>query len=278
MQFLIPAFLLCFITSNHKVTSVKLEASKLAMHNFMQVLACNDYFSFISTEITSSPLIYNAYLNSEERTRFLCISRNSDSIGWRIDGLQDIRFQVSTIRQIKSRIIEEQNESYTSELTIPAIPINQHIEVIKCEAYKIVGGFQVAESNETAQYHIQGLLEMKPNATYSSYNATHNQIQWLEPFTLNLTNIAHDIENYTVCSHIYLLNTEHALGCINSSDPQIYLPKYSVNLSLLITAWNVVGESNNSATLDIEACMNSSIENSTIGTQSTILYTLYNYV
>ena len=192
------------------------------------------------------------------------MTRNSDNIRWKINGQFDIDFYASSIRQIDSRIILEQNRSHISELTIPAIPINKHIEVIKCEAYKTIGGFEVAESNETAQYHIQGLLEMKPNATYSSYNATHNQIQWLEPFTLNLTNIAHDIENYTVCSHIYLLNTEHALGCINSSDPQIYLPKYSVNLSLLITAWNIVGESNNSVTLDVAACVSNNIQNGKI--------------
>ncbi len=202
-------------------------------------------------------------MNSEERARFTCVTKNSDSVAWIINGDEDIDYFVRNIRRIESIILTEQNRSYTSELTIPAIPVNGHIEEIKCEAYITRGAFQVATSNETAQYNIQGLLQMQPNITYSSYNATHNLIQWLEPFTLNITNIDPDIENYTVCFHL----TERTLmGCTNSSVPQIYLSKYSVDLFLLISAWNIVGESNSSVTLDVAACANSSTHHSLHGT------------
>ncbi len=203
-------------------------------------------------------------MNSEERARFTCVTKNSDNVAWIINGDQDIDYFVSNIRRIESRIINEQNRSCTLELTIPAIPVNRRIEEIKCEAYITRGGFYVATSVETAQYSIQGLLQMHPNVTYSSYNATHNLIQWLEPFTLNITDIDPDIENYTVCSH---QNTTKRtlIGCTNSSVPPIFLPKYSVDIFLLITAWNIVGESNNSVALHIAPCGNSSTYHSIHG-------------
>ncbi len=205
-------------------------------------------------------MIYNAYLYSEECARYTCITRNSDTIRWIIDGLTNIDHYVTTIRRIQSRILLAQDGSFLSELLIPAISVNKHIAVIKCEAYNTTGGFQVAESNETAQYNIQGLLEMESNATYSRYNSTHNLVEWLEPPTLNITNVEPDIEGYTVCSCPKFNNSEPILECTNMSKPQILLPKYYADLYVVVTAWNIVGESNSSAQLMITHCSSTSAE------------------
>ena len=205
-------------------------------------------------------MIYNAYLYSEEFARFTCITRNSDNIRWIIDDSTNIDYYVRMIRRIQSRILLDQDGSFLSELLIPAISVNKHIAVIKCEAYNTTGGFQVAESNETAQYNIQGLLEMESNATYSRYNFTHNLVEWLEPPTLNITNVEPDIESYTVCSCPKFNISEHKLECTNTSKPQIILRKYYADLFVVVTAWNIVGESNSSAQLMIAKCGNTNDE------------------
>ena len=230
---------------------------------------------YIHAAITSPALIYNAYLNSEEYARFTCITRNSDNIRWIIDGLTDIHYNVTIIRRIQSRLLLHQDRSFLSELLIPAIPVNKHIAVIKCKAFKTTGGFQVAESNETAQYYIQGLLDMVSNLTHSSYNTTHSLVEWLEPPTLNITNVEPDIESYTVCSWPKLNNSEPALECTNTSTPQVFLPKYYVDLLLMVTAWNIVGESNSSAQLVIENCGSTSAKVPLEGVYIIILHLIH---
>ena len=163
-----------------------------------------------------------------------------------MDGVLDILPSVINTRLIRVNSIGLGH----SMITIPAIPVNQHITEIKCIAYQLDESFQEEEkqeSMETAQFHIQGLLDMQPNITYANYNVTHNLVEWLEPKTLNITRIEPDIESYTICMNI----TDE---CVNTTATSTVFPKYFVDILVYVTAWNIVGESNNSAQLAIEAC------------------------
>ena len=140
-------------------------------------------------------------------------------------------------------------------IIIPAIPVNRHITEIKCIAYVLNDHFQILdeqESTETAQFNIQGLLNMPPNISYTSYNVTHNLVEWLEPDTLNITNIEPDIESYTVCTNI----TD---DCVNTTTTYSILAKYFVDILVYVTAWNIVGESNSSAQLVVQACSTTAV-------------------
>ena len=197
-----------------------------------------------------SPLVYNAYLNSQEYGTFTCIARNGDATRWIIDGFTDtvpyIR-DTQLITVVPTELNTNCNNSQHSTLVIPAIPVNRHIAHIKCRAYITYGAFQQVESVETAQFNIQGLLNAPSNITFTSYNTTHNLIEWQEPETLDITNIEPDIENYTVCTNI-------TGECVNTTTPYFILPKFFLDLQVNITAWNIVGESNSSAQLYIPTC------------------------
>lgn len=143
-----------------------------------------------------------------------------------------------------------ENHTQYSIIHIPAIPANKLIEEIKCRAYTLGNsGQRPAESPETAQFAVQGLLVMPPNVTSSGYNSTHHLIKWLEPETLNITNIEPDIENYTVCTN------GTAIQCTNTSKTMYFYPKLSVRVFVEITAWNIAGESKNSVYLIIAECI-----------------------
>ena len=167
---------------------------------------------------------------------------------WIVDGVAHTRTFVRTERQIRVYTTTH-NQTQHSVIKIPAIPVNQRIEHIKCKAsipYSS-GDYQEVESAETAQFHIQGLLGVPPNITYSNYNITHNIVEWQEPETLNITNVEPDIDNYTICLNV----TDE---CVNTTVNFFILSKFHVNVLVDVTAWNIVGESNSSAWLVIEAC------------------------
>ena len=87
---------------------------------------------------------------------------------------------------------------------------------------------------------------MSPNVTSVSYNRSHNQIVWEKPFTLNITDVEPDIFGYTICTSIpsFTSTDTFHIRCINKTTASIIIPKFFVNVSLTISAWNIVGESN----------------------------------
>ena len=87
---------------------------------------------------------------------------------------------------------------------------------------------------------------MSPNVTSVSYNRSHNQVVWEEPFTLNITDVEPDIFNYTICTSFpsFTSTDTFHIRCINKTKANIIIPKFFVNVSLTISAWNIVGESN----------------------------------
>ncbi len=228
-----------------KYISAQLQAGKLKdLYNFSNI-HCNDIKKFSLTEI-KPPLVYNAYVNSEEYGTFTCITRYSTTMRWIVDGYAHNRQVVAEERQISVYITQLDN-SHISVIRIPAIRNNNNISSIKCMAYNTDDPYQEAESNETAQYNIQGLLDSPLNIAYKGFNSSHNIIEWMEPATLNITNIEPDIENYTICT-----NTTQI--CVNVTEANYLVQKYFVDIQLHITAWNIVGESNNSTPVMINAC------------------------
>ncbi len=193
------------------------------------------------------PLIYNAYQDSTELGSFTCVTRNSDDIRWIVDGYAhndpSLRDKIFVYTESYA------NRSQHSVIRIPAIPANNRIAEIECRAYSNEP-WEVAYSAHTAQFNIQGLLDMPPNATYSSYNATHYLVEWMQPQTLDISNVEPDIENYTACTYKNNVDPE----CANTTTARLFLPKYFFDQFLFLTVWNVVGESNSSAQLVIERC------------------------
>ncbi len=203
---------------------------------------------FVCAAITP-PLIYNAYQDSTELGSFTCVTRNSDDIRWIVDGYADndpsLRDKIFVYTEPYA------NRSQHSVIRIPAIPANNRIAEIECRAYDDEA-WEEASSAHTAQFNIQGLLDMPPNATYSSYNATHYLVEWMQPQTLDISNVEPDIDNYTACT--YKNNVESMPECVNTTTTQLFLPKYFFDQFVFITVWNIVGESNSSAQLVIETC------------------------
>ncbi len=222
--------------------------------------------------VISPPLTYNAYQNSEELGIFTCVTLNSDDIRWIINGYAHNHPTVRDEFNIRVSTVSYTNRSQHSIIKIPAIPINNIVD-LECRAYNF-NPWELVSSDDTAQYKIQGLLEIPSGVTYSAHNTTHNLLQWLEPQTLDITNIEPDIDKYTVCVYrdsAYSVMTD----CVNTTALQLIFPKYFFRQIVLITAWNIVGESNTSEPLVIEACNNStefSLENCTQQPNHVYLY------
>ena len=208
------------------------------------------YNSIFPTAI-SPPLVYNAYQDSKELGSFTCVTTNSDDIRWIIDGYAHNLPYIKHLSNITVYTESYNNRSQYSVIKIPAIPSNNHVVVIECRAYNF-DPWEVAVSINTAQFNIQGLLDMPPNATYSSYNATHHLVEWMEPHTLDVSNVEPDIENYSVCT--YKNSSKPMFECCNTTTTHVFLPKYFFEQFVFITVWNIVGESNSSAQLVIEMC------------------------
>ena len=226
-------------------------AANFLQHNFKQVsrsivVSCLCMQLYACTAVLP-PLIYNAYQDSTELGSFTCVTRNSDDIRWIVDGYAhndpSLRDKIFVYTESYA------NRSQHSVIRIPAIPANNRIAEIECRAYSNEP-WEVAYSAHTAQFNIQGLLDMPPNATYSSYNATHYLVEWMQPQTLDISNVEPDIENYTACTYKNNVDPE----CANTTTARLFLPKYFFDQFLFLTVWNVVGESNSSAQLVIERC------------------------
>ena len=196
------------------------------------------------------PLVYNAYLHSQDFGTFTCITRDSDDIRWIVDGAAH-NHPSAEMRQLEvyNTPLDDPHclQSCQSVLKIPAIRFNQHITEIKCRAISFSENYWV-DSVETAQFNVQGLLDQPNLISYSNHNASHNLIEWQEPFSFNITDVEPDIENYTVCTNV----TDEQ--CINTTATQFILLKYFVDILVNVTPWNIVGKSIHSAQLIVKAC------------------------
>ena len=85
---------------------------------------------------------------------------------------------------------------------------------------------------------IAGLLQVSMNIITASYNTSHNIIIWAEPFTLDITDVDPDIIGYTVC-----ISVRDVHECGNVTATEVIVPKYYFDVNIMITAWNIIGES-----------------------------------
>ena len=90
---------------------------------------------------------------------FTCLSRDNEEIRWIVDGLASNFHYITETRRItvKNLPYNQEQNLQESRIYIPAITANSHIARIKCRAY-ILDPFQYSESNETAQFRVQGTV------------------------------------------------------------------------------------------------------------------------
>ena len=86
---------------------------------------------------------------------------------------------------------------------------------------------------------IVGLLpEILPSVVAASHSTSHSNITWDKPFTLDITDVDPDIIGYTVC-----ISVRDVQECGNVTATEVIVPKYYFDVNIMITAWNIVGES-----------------------------------
>ena len=229
------------------------------------------------------PLVYNAYLGQPMPAVFTCELQDADITRWIVDGVAS-NGDALTRRGIVVHPDIEMPPYKISRISIPATEIR--VNRIKCAGYEAPPSTLSMRSFETANFYVQGskpeyntkrsirpikliytmhawkhvvhtythycigLLEMPQNVSTPTLNSTHNLVSWIEPSTLNITDIEPDIFNYTVCTNATVLKWQ----CANVSLPEIIIPRYYFEVTIVITAWNIVGESRNSASGVIDAC------------------------
>ena len=88
-----------------------------------------------------------------------------------------------------------------------------------------------------------GLLNMSQSSIVTvSYNLSHSEVSWEQPFSLDITEIDPDIYGYTVCTKVNS-PTYFIEECNNQTSNSVVIAKYSVTVLVKITANNVVGRS-----------------------------------
>ena len=87
-------------------------------------------------------------------------------------------------------------------------------------------------------YVVIGLLQLLPSVVAANHNTSHSIVIWDKPFTLDITDVDPDIIGYTVC-----ISVRDDQECRNVTATEFLVPKYYFVVNVMITAWNIVGES-----------------------------------
>ena len=87
-------------------------------------------------------------------------------------------------------------------------------------------------------YVVVGLLQLLPSVVAANHNTSHSIVNWNKPFTLDITDVDPDIIGYTVC-----ISVRDVHECRNVTATEFLVPKYYFVVNVMITAWNIVGES-----------------------------------
>ena len=87
-----------------------------------------------------------------------------------------------------------------------------------------------------------GLLESPSNLTRSEFNATHRQLTWSAPFTLDITDEDPDISGYSVCDNV-------TGSCEMVTETEYTYLNLQVPVEFTVSALNVVGEGNASTVI-----------------------------
>ena len=185
---------------------------------------------------------YNAALNPDSKVQFNCTG-NSGTIFWTVDGTEATNADIISRGVTTTVSMDIGGGMILTTLSIPASDENDHT-AIQCTV--VIVNPLASNRSKLIFFNIQGLLGPPPNLTLSYADEQLTRLlSWDAPPTLDITNIDPDIEYYQVC---YNLSTE--LTCTNVSsvgEREFKLSNVRVPLLFTVTAFNVVGEGNESS-------------------------------
>ena len=194
------------------------------------------------TAVISPNEDYNAALDPNSNVLFNCTGNGSTFV-WTVDGIAVPNPDIASRGVTASSETSIGGGMILSTLSIPASVENNNTDVL-CTVIDAVS--LASDRTGVISLSIQGLLGPLPNLTLSDTDEQLSRLlTWDAPPTLNITNVEPDIEFYQVC---YNLSTE--LTCSNVSsegERQFKFSNVRVPLLFTVTAFNVVGEGNESS-------------------------------
>lgn len=90
---------------------------------------------------------------------------------------------------------------------------------------------------------VQGILSPPRDLHIIESTSSSMILLWTAPYSLNLTDVKPDIIGYNVCSNFTNLN----YSCINTSETSLTFSNVHMTIEFVVTAINIVGESNASS-------------------------------
>ena len=168
-----------------------------------------------------------------------------------MDGVLSSRQEVIDRGIVENVVItvDETTGSFRSSMSIPRDDINKNITII-C----IADSFTSIDINSNPiLFQVQGLLDVPTNLMLSKVaNEQHiiRRLSWEKPFSLDITDVDPDINNYKVCyslvgSDLEMLDPQCL--CVNQHEWMfLYV---DVSLLFTVSAVNVVGVGNASSIL-----------------------------
>ena len=218
---------------------------------------------YAQTETTAviTPRGYNASLDPKATFTFQCDVTGADDVQWIVDGLPPGRQEIINrgILIVTSVItVNEATRSFRQNLSISRNVANQNTTIV-CEA----DSFTVNDVRSTpVLFQLQGLLGVPPNLLLTETESDDNlkfvkKITWDEPFTLDITDVEHDISNYKVCYS--LINSANKSQCTHVYQTEFTFLIVTISLEFTVYAVNVVGESNSSSILYEATVCNSTL-------------------
>ena len=211
---------------------------------------------------------YNASLDPDASFTFQCDVTGANGIQWLVDGSlvsrQDIRGR--GISEGGFITIDEASGRLRSTLTIVRNTNNNNTTII-CTATSIsqTGGISSVPS-EPVLFKIQGLLDAPSNLILSEDDNQHGimrRLSWVEPFSLDITDVNPDIKCYNVCYRLVSVPVEadskSQCTCVNQTEYTFL--NISVPLLFTVSAINIVGEGDSSQPIlhDINGCNNTGL-------------------
>lgn len=169
-----------------------------------------------------------------ERVNYTCSTaksdRSSSTIVILVNGLQPTD-EVKRMRGIETLGIN----STTRRLSIETLAINNDTELL-CQA---VFGDSIVRT-EVLYFRVQGVLSPPTEFEISSDSSdSFQRLSWTPPFTLDITGVAPDITGYRVCFYF-----SQPPICSTREEPYFDFLNINLPLTFVVSAINVVGESN----------------------------------
>jgi hypothetical protein len=124
---------------------------------------------------------------------------------------------------------------------------------ISCMAVSFSEDGVIGGSSEPLVFLVQGLLAPPPGLSITTPELRPNfrRLSWQPPFTLDITGFDPDITGYRIC---FSLSATSPVNCVQTDNTSYDYLNIRLPLEFLVTAINVVGESNASRAVH-QACI-----------------------